>query len=104
MGSPSQYNGQPPRNRSPTSPDGPLERAVRDHLFADLPLLLNPSRQSQVERGRSIVGYAQNQHLAGVDAAIADDPNLRVAINTAYLITPDVLVGIPGTPTLTVHP
>ena len=95
--------GQAPATLPPASPGGPLELSVRDDLATALPIL-DPTQRWRVDRGRSIVGYAQYQHLAGVDAAIADNPNLRVTIGTDYLITPDVLVGIEGTPTLTDHP
>ncbi|CAM3165128.1 NgoMIV restriction enzyme [Williamsia muralis] len=92
-----------PATTPPPSPGGPLEQAVCEELAAQLPLL-DPKRDWQVRRGRNIMEYAQYQHLAGVQAAIEDNPNLRVTIGTDYLITPDVLVGIFGTPTLTDHP
>ncbi|MDV7172916.1 NgoMIV family type II restriction endonuclease [Gordonia amicalis] len=95
--------GEPPVHEPPSSPGGPLEQAVADDLGATLPLL-DPSRRWVVRRGRSIMEYAQYQHLAGVEVAIENDPNLRVTLGTDYLITPDVLVGIEGTPTLTPHP
>jgi hypothetical protein len=87
----------------PASPGGPLEQAVCDHLAAELPLL-DPARQWVVERGHSIVDFAQYQHLNGITQAIADNPNLRVTLGTDYLIKPDVTVGLLGTPTLTPHP
>ena len=95
--------GTAPSAPPPASPGRPLEQHVCDHLAAELPIL-DPNREWRVERGRSIVGYAQYQHLAGIDAVIERDPNLRVTLGTDYLITPDVLVGILGTPTFTEHP
>jgi len=87
----------------PGSPGGPLEQAVCDHLEAELPHL-DPARQWVVQRGHSIVDFAQYQHLNGITQAIADNPNLRVTLGTDYLIKPDVTVGLLGTPTLTEHP
>jgi hypothetical protein len=87
-------------------PDNPgvlLETQVLADLGNQLPDL-DPRRQWQFDRGKSIVGYAQYQHLAGIESAIAKDPNLRVTLGTDYLIKPDVLVGILGTPTNTEHP
>ncbi|MGW4844663.1 NgoMIV family type II restriction endonuclease [Nocardia brasiliensis] len=87
----------------PLNPGGLLETMVLANLVSELPLL-DPRRKWDFARGQSIVGYAQYQHLAGVDAAIAHDPNLRVTLGTDYLIKPDVLVGLLGTPTSTRHP
>jgi hypothetical protein len=87
----------------PASPGGPLEAHVQAHLQEDLPRL-DPSRHWLVRRGASITEYAQYQHLTGITVAIAKDPNLRVTLGTDYLITPDVTVGLLGTPTLTPHP
>ncbi|WP_433657152.1 NgoMIV family type II restriction endonuclease [Nocardia sp. CA-128927] len=87
----------------PANPGGLLEVQVLANLSNELPVL-DPCRKWDFARGKSIVGYAQYQHLAGVDAAIADDPNLRVTLGTDYLIKPDVLVGLYGTSTMTPHP
>jgi len=87
----------------PASPGTPLEEAVRGHLAAELPRL-DPMRLWEVRRGVPITNYAQYQHLTGITQAIARDPNLRVTLGTDYLITPDVTVGLLGTPTLTKHP
>ncbi|GAB4584300.1 NgoMIV family type II restriction endonuclease [Nocardia sp. IFM 10818] len=84
----------------PDNPGGLLEVQVLADLATQLPTL-DPCRNWDFARGRSIVSYAQYQHLAGVDAAIAKDPNLRVTLGTDYLIKPDVLVGLCGTPTST---
>jgi hypothetical protein len=96
-------SGMPPLREVPASPGGPLEDLVRAHLGEVLPEL-DPDRTWQVRRGVPITAYAQYQHLTGVTAAIAGDPNLRVTLGTDYLITPDVTVGLLGTPTLTPHP
>lgn len=87
----------------PASPGSRLEVEVMDFLHRELPNL-DPKRQWQVQRGLAITRYAQYQHLTGVTEAIAKDPNLRVTLGTDYLITPDVTVGLLGTPTLTDHP
>ncbi|MEU7138207.1 NgoMIV family type II restriction endonuclease [Nocardia sp. NPDC046473] len=87
----------------PTNPGRLLEVQVLTNLANELPLL-DPRRKWDFARGKSIVGYAQYQHLAGIKAAIAQDPNLRVTLGTDYLIKPDVLVGLLGTPTSTKHP
>ncbi len=81
----------------PGNPGGLLETLVRANLSAQLPEL-DPNREWKLDRGKSIVGYIQYQHLSGVDAAIAKDPNLRVTLGTDYLIKPDVLVGLTGAP------
>ncbi|WP_068063410.1 NgoMIV family type II restriction endonuclease [Nocardia xishanensis] len=102
--------GQPNPNKNgiapiepPPNPGALLETQVAADLATALPAL-DPRRDWEVTRGRSIVHYAQYQHLAGIDAAIAQDPNLRVTLGTDYLITPDVLVGLRGTPTQSEHP
>ncbi|MFI6400495.1 NgoMIV family type II restriction endonuclease [Rhodococcus coprophilus] len=75
----------------PAYPGVQLELLVCAHLDAELPTH-SPDRHWTVDRGRTIADYSQYRHLAGVDAAIADDPNLRITIGTDYLIKPDVLV------------
>ncbi|MFI6168073.1 NgoMIV family type II restriction endonuclease [Nocardia sp. NPDC051052] len=102
--------GEPNPNLTELTPDAPpanpgalLEVQVLTNLASELPKL-DPRRAWDFARGRSIVGYAQYQHLAGVTAAIKQDPNLRVTLGTDYLIKPDVLVGVCGTPTSTKHP
>ncbi|MEU2174830.1 NgoMIV family type II restriction endonuclease [Nocardia sp. NPDC019219] len=92
-----------PVEEPPVNPGGLLEVQVGTDLATELPVL-DPRRDWEVKRGRSIVEYAQYQHLAGIDRAIEQDPNLRVTLGTDYLIKPDVLVGIKGTPTQTEHP
>ncbi|WP_280377528.1 NgoMIV family type II restriction endonuclease [Nocardia wallacei] len=87
----------------PNNPGGLLETQVLADLDTQL-RVLDPRREWCFARGRGIDEYAQYQHLAGVEAAIAKDPNLRVTLGTDYLIKPDVLVGILGTPTSTNHP
>jgi len=99
---PHQSSEKPP-HEVPASPGGPLEEYVRAHLAAELPRL-DPQRHWDVRRGVSITAYAQYQHLTGIARAIQKDPNLRVTLGTDYLITPDVTVGLVGTPTLTDHP
>ncbi|WP_063000361.1 NgoMIV family type II restriction endonuclease [Nocardia mikamii] len=88
---------------APDNPGALLETLVLTDLASQLPDL-DPRRQWDFDRGKSIVGYAQYQHLAGIEAAISKDPNLRVTLGTDYLIKPDVLVGLRGTPTSTSHP
>lgn len=95
--------GGEPEPAPPVNPGVALEQLVRTHLEAQLPMLAS-DRHWTVDRGRSIVDYSQYRHLAGVDAAIAGDPNLRITIGTDYLIKPDVLVGIIGTSTPTAAP
>ncbi|GAD81850.1 restriction endonuclease [Nocardia asteroides NBRC 15531] len=87
----------------PDNPGGLLETQVATDLATELPRL-DPERKWEVRKGQSIVNYAQYQHLAAIDRAIANDPNLRVTLGTDYLIKPDVLVGLLGTPTATEHP
>ncbi|MGY1945366.1 NgoMIV family type II restriction endonuclease [Nocardia asiatica] len=87
----------------PANPGVLLEVQVLADLATQLPMM-DPRRKWEFARGQSIVKYAQYRHLAGIDAAIANDPNLRVTLGTDYLIKPDVLVGLRGTPTNTVHP
>lgn len=99
---PNQSSEKPPHVVS-ASPGGPLEEYVRAHLAEELPRL-DPGRNWDVRRGVSITAYAQYQHLTGITQAIQKDPNLRVTLGTDYLITPDVTVGLAGTPTLTDHP
>ncbi|MBF6423976.1 restriction endonuclease [Nocardia cyriacigeorgica] len=82
----------------PPNPGVLLETQVQANLATELPEL-DPSREWHVRRGCSIVEYAQYEHLLGIERAIRDDPNLRVTLGTDYLIKPDVLVGIHGTPT-----
>lgn len=102
LGVPDPASGVAPTHQVPASPGGPLEDLVRQHLAERLPEL-DPVRTWDVRRGVPITAYAQYQHLTGVTAAIARDPNLRVTLGTDYLITPDVTVGLLGTPTLTPH-
>jgi NgoMIV restriction enzyme len=87
----------------PANPGPRLEIEVLEFLSREL-RALDPHRRWQVSRGLGIAKYAQYQHLTGVAEAIAKDPNLRVTLGTDYLITPDVTVGLLGTPTLTDHP
>lgn len=87
----------------PRSPGAELENEIRRHLADDLPRL-DPMREWWVRRGVPITEYAQYEHLLGITAAIAHNPNLRVTLGTDYLITPDVTVGLVGTPTLTQAP
>ncbi|GAA5084502.1 hypothetical protein GCM10023319_29560 [Nocardia iowensis] len=86
----------------PANPGALLEVQVLGDLANQMPVM-DPRRKWEFARGQSIVRYAQYQHLAGIDAAIAKDPNLRVTLGTDYLIKPDVLVGLAGTPTSTGH-
>jgi len=95
--------GIPPADPPPRNPGGLLEVQVATTLATELPKLA-PGRQWVIQRGKSIVGYAQYGHLRGIEAAIEKDPNLRVTLGTDYLITPDVLVGLTGTPTSTPLP
>lgn len=95
--------GTQPAFTPPKDPGPQLENLVRDHLQVQLPAL-DATRRWQVTRGLSITAYAQYQHLAALALAIAGDANLRVTLGTDYLITPDVTVGLLGTPTLTPHP
>jgi hypothetical protein len=88
---------------TPANPGALLEVAVQGHLTDALPEL-DPSRNWAVRRGASITQYAQYQHLAALSKAIANNPNLRVTLGIDYLITPDVTIGLLGTPTLTEHP
>ena len=88
---------------TPSNPGSLLEVAIQGHLAEELPAL-DPSRDWAVRRGVSITAYAQYQHLAALTVAVAENPNLRVTLGTDYLITPDVTVGLLGTPTLTPHP
>ncbi|WP_230464628.1 NgoMIV family type II restriction endonuclease, partial [Nocardia seriolae] len=87
----------------PKDPGGLLEQRVLEDLTDRLPTL-DSTRKWALARGQSIAGYAQYQHLAGVKAAIGKDPNLLVTLGTDYLIKPDVLVGLLGTSTGTMHP
>ncbi|BEP13287.1 hypothetical protein acdb102_15980 [Acidothermaceae bacterium B102] len=87
----------------PANTGTPLEDMVRDDLAAALPRL-DPNRHWEVLRSGRITNYAQYQHLDGITAAIAGDPNLSVTLGRDYLIKPDVTVGLIGTPTLTPHP
>lgn len=100
---PNQVGSSRPVFAPPRSPGARLEVEVLDYLDRELPAL-DPERQWQVRQGLGIARYAQYQHLTGVTGAIAKDPNLRVTLGTDYLITPDVTVGLLGTPTLTDHP
>lgn len=95
-----EYLGQPNPNDTgvapvvpPPNPGGLLEVQVAADLATALPVL-DERRRWEVERGRSIVHYAQYRHLAALDVAIEHDPNLRVTLGTDYLIKPDVLVGL----------
>lgn len=88
--------GSVPAGLPPTNPGGLLEVQVLGDLALQLPTM-DTRRAWEFDRGKSIVGYAQYRHLAGIDAAIARDPNLRVTLGTDYLIKPDVLVGLRGT-------
>lgn len=97
------FSSDPPLCDVPASPGGPLEEYVRAYLADELPRL-DPSRRWEVRRGVGITAYAQYQHLTSLTHAIAGDPNLRVTLGTDYLITPDVTVGLHGTPTPTPHP
>ncbi|GAB2638151.1 NgoMIV family type II restriction endonuclease [Nocardia goodfellowii] len=87
---------------APDNPGSLLETQVMSDLAHQLPAL-DPRRDWDFFRGQSIVRFAQYQHLAGIDAAIKHDPNLRVTLGTDYLIKPDVLVALRGTPTRTDH-
>ncbi|WP_280512569.1 NgoMIV family type II restriction endonuclease [Nocardia farcinica] len=95
--------GTPPADRPPPNPGNLLEVQVAAMLASEL-WRLDPGREWMIERGKSIVDYAQYGHLRGIEAAIERDPNLRVTLGTDYLIRPDVLVGITGTPTQTPLP
>lgn len=96
-------NGTTDPVEPPDNPGTLLETQVAVDLATELPQL-DPRRRWEVSKGRSIVNYAQYQHLAAIDRAIANDPNLRVTLGTDYLIKPDVLVGLLDTPTATTHP
>ncbi|QBR93750.1 NgoMIV family type II restriction endonuclease [Nocardioides euryhalodurans] len=87
----------------PSNPGSHLENQVRATLDADL-WSLDPARQWEVRRGALITDYAQYAHLTAIDALIRADPNLRVTVGRDYLIKPDVVVGLHGTPTVTAHP
>ncbi|MFC9470571.1 NgoMIV family type II restriction endonuclease [Nocardia sp. NPDC055002] len=103
LGAPNPNDGGPDPVEPPDNPGGLLETQVTADLATELPQL-DPRRNWDVRKGQSIVKYAQYQHLAAIDRAIANDPNLRVTLGTDYLIKPDVLVGLLGTPTATDHP
>jgi len=103
MPNPNVLGSVPPTRTPPANPGPLLEDRVRDHLAQELPRL-DDNRRWSVRRGVPITAYAQFQHLTGITRAIAADPNLRVTLGTDYLITPDVTVGLLGTPTLTPHP
>ncbi|TDP41827.1 NgoMIV restriction enzyme [Nocardia ignorata] len=103
LGDPNPNHGAPDPVEPPSNPGGLLETQVAADLATELPRL-DPHRRWDVRKGRSIVNYAQYQHLAAVDLAIAADPNLRVTLGTDYLIKPDVLVGLLDTPTTSAHP
>lgn len=87
----------------PANPGTHLETSVRDDIQAALGRL-DPGRLWEVRRGALITDYAQYAHLTSLDAIIRQDPNLRVTVGRDYLIKPDVVVGLLGTPTLTAHP
>ncbi|KAA8885087.1 restriction endonuclease [Nocardia colli] len=87
----------------PANPGSLLEVQVLTNLANELPVL-DPRRRWDFARGQSIVGYAQYQHLADLDKAIAQDPNLRVTLGTDYLIKPDVLIGLLGTQASMTYP
>lgn len=95
--------GAVPAHSPPSNPGSHLEDLVRSTLEANLQVL-DPTRQWQVRRGALITDYAQYAHLTAIDALIRADPNLRVTVGRDYLIKPDVVVGLLGTPTVTPHP
>lgn len=95
--------GMTPSHNPPANPGSHLEDLVRSMLDANLPIL-DPARQWQVRRGALITDYAQYSHLTQIDAIIRADPNLRVTLGRDYLIKPDVVVGLLGTPTITPDP
>jgi hypothetical protein len=103
LGMPNPNTGGTPAADPPANPGSRLEVAVRDSLDTDL-LLLDPVRHWQVRRGALITDYAQYAHLTALDAVIRADPNLRVTVGRDYLIKPDVVVALMGTPTATPHP
>lgn len=103
LGQPNPNVTEIPPELPPKNPGRLLEVQVAASLATELPEL-DPDREWVVHTGRSIVGYAQYGHLGGIEAAIEKDPNLRVTLGTDYLIKPDVLVGILGTPTQTPLP
>jgi hypothetical protein len=103
LGLPDPNAGGQPASPPPANPGTHLEVSVRELLAADLPML-DPLRDWEVRRGALITDYAQYAHLTALDAVIAADPNLRVTVGRDYLIKPDVVVGLLGTPTLSPHP
>jgi hypothetical protein len=92
-----------PSHTPPANPGSHLEDLVRSTLDANLPIL-DHRRLWEVRRGALITDYAQYAHLTAIDALIRADPNLRVTVGRDYLIKPDVVVGLLGTPTVTPHP
>lgn len=82
----------------PADPGGPLERAVCDHLAAELPAR-HPGRGWQAGRGAVITGFDQYAHLSEVHALVRANPELRITIGMDYLIRPDVTIGLAGMPT-----
>lgn len=87
----------------PSNPGSHLENSVRDTLEFDL-RALDPTRQWQIRRGALITDYAQYAHLTAIDRLIRADPNLRITVGRDYLIKPDVVVALLGTPTVTPDP
>ncbi|WP_325052801.1 NgoMIV family type II restriction endonuclease [Kribbella turkmenica] len=56
------------------------------------------------QTGALITDYAQYAHLTALDSVMDKNPNLRVTVGRDYLIKPDVVVGLVGTPTASTQP
>jgi hypothetical protein len=72
-----------------------LEEGVRTHFAQVLPSLA-PDRTWIVERRLLITAYEQYEHLARLDALVANDQTntLSTEIGRDYMVRPDVTVGI----------
>ena len=75
-----------------------LERIVESRLATEVRDLA-PDRDWVFSRGRSVLDFAQYEHLRSIDYLIRENPSLAVTLGRDYLIKPDVSVGIANTPT-----